>query len=85
MEGCVQPCILCTVSTIFADFGDFGGKFPAMILYLRNGIICKMFKLHRSDQLHSFLAAVKPPQKPKKLHHFSIFMRNWWSLMFMLS
>lgn len=85
MEGCVSPCIIGSVSTIFADFGDFGGKFPAMILYLRNGIICKMLKFQRSGHLHSFLAAVKPPQKPKKLHHFSIFMRNWWSLMFMLS
>lgn len=85
MEGCVPPCILCTVSTIFADFGDFGGKFPEVQRCALNGIICKLLKIQRFGHLHSFLAAVKPPQKPKKLHHFSIFMRNWWSLMFMLS
>lgn len=85
MKGRLSPCIIGSVSTIFAYFEDFGGKSPAMSLCLQNGIICKRLKFQRFYDLHISFIEVRPSEKSKKLHHFSIFMRNWWSLMPTLS
>lgn len=81
MEGCVSPCIIGSVSTIFADFGDFGGKFPTISSCQAHGIKCKTLKFQRLRDVRFFYAAVKPPTKPLKFHHFCIFLRFWWDLL----